>query len=233
VFGNSASHGSSKAVFPTLSYDPAADFQPISLIYQNLLVVAVGKDFPANSIPELVRHAKANPGKLSYGTPGLGTPHQLAGETLKSRAGIDMLHVPFKGGGMVMNALLGGSIDIAMSALAAAREMQKAGRIKILGVLAEHRIDTLPEVPAVAESYPGINISGWSGLFGPKNLPRDMVVRLNAAMRQILDSQDVKAVLAPVGLVVSPSTPEALGKLVREENERWQQIVRSGVKVTE
>jgi tripartite-type tricarboxylate transporter receptor subunit TctC len=226
IVGNSASHGSAKAVYPKLPYDPANDFTPVSLIYRNRLVLAVTRDFPANTLAELVKYAKENPGKVSYGTPGEGSPHLLAGETLKRRAGIEMIHVPYKGGGQVMNDLVAGHIQAAVSAVSAALDMQRNGRIKILAVMDQHRIDSLPGVPSVAETYPGFDIAGWGGLFGPRNLPQPIVKKLGDAMRTVMTSAELKATFEASGAVPETSTPEELKKMVTEEGERWQEIVR-------
>lgn len=231
VLGNGTSHGSVKVVYPDLPYDPVQDFTPISLISKNLLVIAVNKEFPASSIPELVKYAKANPGRLSYGTPGVGTPHMLAGELLKKRAGIHMVHVPYKGGGQVMNDLLGGRIQVSVSPMALASEHHSSGRIKILAVADRQRIEVLPSIPALSEFYSDVDIAPWSGFFGPKKLPSSIVKKLNAATLTALKSDETRAALNGAGFVPITSTPDELGTRVKQTIERWQELDHSGIKV--
>ncbi|MDB5840889.1 MAG: transporter substrate-binding protein, partial [Herminiimonas sp.] len=215
-------HGSAKAVYPKLPYDPVADFTPVSLMYKNRLVLAANSAFPANSLAELIAYAKANPGKVSYGTPGEGTPHLLAGETLKLRAGIDIVHVPYKGGGQVMSDLVAGHIQLAVASLSTAADMARNGRIKILASTDNQRIDSLPGVPTLSEVYPGVDIVGWGGLFGPKKLPDPIVKKLNLALQTVLSSNEIKTKLEAVGMEPGASTPEELMASVKGEMERWR-----------
>lgn len=224
VLGNSASHGSAKAVFPNLSYDPVNDFTPISKMYKNSLVLAAHKDVPANTLPELVAYAKQSKVKLKYGTPGRGTPHLLAGETLNEKAGIKLVHVPYKGGGQATADLVAGHIQLAVISISSAVEMAKSGRIKILGVTGDKRIDSLPNIPTLSETYPGIDIGGWGGLFGPKNLPAPIVEKLNTALKTALSSDEVKTKLAAAGIEPISSTPAQLKALVQDEMEQWSRI---------
>jgi tripartite-type tricarboxylate transporter receptor subunit TctC len=230
LLGNSATHGAAKTAFPKLPYDPINDFTPISMMYKNRLVVAVHKDFPANTLAELVNYAKANPGKVSYGTPGEATPHLLAGETLKSKAGINLIHVPYKGGGQVMNDLVAGHIQVAVSAVSVAVDMNRTGRVKILAITDQQRIDSLPGVPTLSESYPGIDIAGWAGLFGPKQLPAPIVNKLNQAMRIVLASPELKNTFEAAGMTPGASTPEELRGAVNHEMQRWHDLMQGRTK---
>jgi tripartite-type tricarboxylate transporter receptor subunit TctC len=232
IWGNGTTHGAAKVVYPNLPYDPRTDFTPISLVNKNLLVIAVHKDFPASTIAELVKYAKANAGRVSYGTPGMGTPHMLAGELLNKRAGIDLVHVPYKGGGQVMSDLLGGHIQMAVSPMAIAADQHRAGRIKILAVVDQQRIPTLPQVPSLSELYADVDIAPWSGLFGPKNLRSPIVKQLNEATVRLLEAPDVKRGFEGAGFIPTASTPQELGAKVSATIARWQELVRSGIKVT-
>jgi tripartite-type tricarboxylate transporter receptor subunit TctC len=231
ILGNSSSHGSAKVVYPNLAYDPAEDFTPISLLYRNPLVLMVSKDLAVATIQELIAYAKANPAKLSYGSPGLGTPHMLAAEVLKSRAGVDIAHIPYKGGGPVMNDLLGGHIQVAVSAVSIAVPVHRTGKARILAATTQERNPAIPEIPALGELYPGFDMAGWNALFGPKNLPAPIVARLNAAVRQVLALAEVKAMFENAGYSLSPSSPEELRQRVKAEGARWEEIARSGIKV--
>ncbi|MBB5214357.1 tripartite tricarboxylate transporter substrate-binding protein [Parapusillimonas granuli] len=152
-----------KFIIPNLAYDPLTSFTPISMLYRNTLVLAVNNDFRIDSLPALVDDANKNPGKLTFGTPGVGTPHQLVGELIKEKAGIDMMHVPYKGSGQIMTDLVGGHINLAVSAQAAALEMYRAGKVKILATADKERSRQLPEVPAVSETFPDFDVAGWGG----------------------------------------------------------------------
>jgi tripartite-type tricarboxylate transporter receptor subunit TctC len=227
VLGTSASHGSAKAIYPKLSYDPVNDFTPISTLYKTRLVLAAHKDFPVNTIPELISYLKKNPGQVSYGTPGEGTPHLLAGETLKAQAGVNIAHIPYKGGGQAMNDLAAGHIQLAIATVPSALDMARTGRIKILAVTDRQKIAALPNVPTLAEFYPAIDISGWAGLFGPKNLPEPIVKKLSAALQTAMSSSDIKTKLQAGGMEPSVSAPEELEATVKSEVHRWQAMAQS------
>jgi tripartite-type tricarboxylate transporter receptor subunit TctC len=167
---------------------------------------------------------------LSFGTPGLGTPHQLAGELLKQRAGIDMVHIPYKGGGPAVADLISGQIPVSLASLAAVMSFNKSGRVRIIAVTDPARYEELPDVAAVAEVLPGFDVSGWSAMFAPAGTPPEIVARLNTEITRILKLPDTRKAMNAAGLVASISTPQALAKLVRDDIERWTQVVKSGVK---
>jgi len=227
---NTANHASNKVVFPKLSFDPIADFAPVSMVHRNVLSIAVHPSLPAKTLGEFLQHAKANPGTLSYGTPGVGTPHQLAGELLKQRAGIDMVHVPYKGGGPAVADLVSGQIPVSVASLAAVIPFMRSGRVRVVAITDPARYDELKDVAAVAEMFPGFDVSGWSALFAPAGTPADIVARLNAEVTRVLNLPDTRRSMSAAGLVASVSTPEGLGKLLRDDIERWTLVVKSGVR---
>lgn len=232
ILGNSASHGSARVLFPNLAYDPVADFTPISLIYRNLLAIAVKRDLPVATLPELVAYAKAHPRELSFGTPGIGSPHQLAGEILKQKAGIELMHLPYQGGGRAMTDLVGGHIPIVVAAVSTAVEHHRAGQIRIVAVTEPERLPFLPDVPAVAEHYAPFEFSGWGGILGPRGLPDAVVARLNEAIRTALGSDDLRHALDAGGFTPQASSPEQLRERIEAETGRWEAVVKSGVKIT-
>ena len=227
---NTANHASNKVVFPKLSYDPVADFMPVSMVHRNVLSVSVHPSLPVKTLEDFLQYAKAKPGTLSFGTPGLGTPHQLAGELLKQRAGIDMVHIPYKGGGPAVADLISGQIPVSVASLAAVMPFMRTGRVRVVAVTAPTRHDEIKDVAAVAETFPGFDVSGWSGLFALAGTPPEIVARLNAEVMRILNLPDTRRSMNAAGLVASVSTPEALGKLVRDDIERWMLVVKSGVR---
>ena len=227
---NTANHASNKVVFPKLSYDPVADFMPVSMVHRNVLSVSVHPSLPVKTLEDFLQYAKAKPGTLSFGTPGLGTPHQLAGELLKQRAGIDMVHIPYKGGGPAVADLISGQIPVSVASLAAVIPFMRTGRVRVVAVTDPTRYDEIKDVAAVAETFPGFDVSGWSGLFALAGTPPEIVARLNAEVMRILSLPDTRRAMNAAGLVASVSTPEALGKLVRDDIERWMLVVKSGVR---
>ncbi|MBI2316241.1 MAG: tripartite tricarboxylate transporter substrate binding protein [Betaproteobacteria bacterium] len=227
---NTASHASNKLLFAKLPYDPVADFAPVSMVARNVLCIAVHPSLPVRTLGELFQYAKAKPGALSYGTPGLGTPHQLAGELLKQRAGIDMVHVPYKGGGPAMTDLLGGQIMVAVAAVASVSQYIRSGQVRVLAVTDSSRYEALPEIPTVAETFQGFDVSGWGAIFAPAGTPADIVARLNAEITRVLQMPEIKRTLGADGAVATPSTPEGLAKQVLADYDRWDQVIKSGVK---
>ncbi len=227
---NTANHASNKVVFPKLSYDPVADFMPVSMVHRNVLSISVHPSLPVKTLEDFLQYAKAKPGTLSFGTPGLGTPHQLAGELLKQRAGIDMVHIPYKGGGPAVADLISGQIPVSVASLAAVIPFMRTGRVRVVAVTDPTRYDEIKDVAAVAETFPGFDVSGWSGLFALAGTPPEIVARLNAEVMRILNLPDTRRSMNAAGLVASVSTPEALGKLVRDDIERWMLVVKSGVR---
>jgi tripartite-type tricarboxylate transporter receptor subunit TctC len=149
---------------------------------------------------------------------------------LKERAGIKRLHIPYKGGGPSVVDLVSGQIPVCVASLAAVMPFMKSGRVRVLAVMDASRFDELPDIPALAETYPGFDVSGWAAMYAPAGTPRGTVERLNAELGRILNSSEVKRTMSSNGFVASPSTPERLVQVMRDDVERWTVIVRSGVK---
>ena len=192
------------------------DFAPITNAGANIICLAVHADLPVKSVAELIAHAKANPGKLQYGSSGTGSPHHLAGELLRQKTGIDIVHVPYRGGGATINDLVGGHIKVAFLSLSSAVPHLGTGKIRMLAVVEKARYAGLPDIPAVAETVPGFEMSSWLGFFAPAGTPAPIVSRLNETIVKILTTDAVKSKLATLGLAVAPSTPDELAAVVRE-----------------
>jgi tripartite-type tricarboxylate transporter receptor subunit TctC len=231
VLGNATTHGTVKVSFPDLPYDPLTDFDAISAIHKNIISVSVHRSLPVTSFAELIGYARENPGRLSFGTAGVATPHQLLGEMLNRRAGINLVHVPYRGGGPVVSALVGGEIPVGIVSLASLGPLHQSGAIRILAVGDARRYPAFPDVPAVSESFPGLVINGWAGLYGPAGLPLEVIAALNAATRQALATREVVAVLEANGLVPDPSSPEHLRTMTQNEIAAWEQLKREGVQL--
>jgi tripartite-type tricarboxylate transporter receptor subunit TctC len=215
-------------------FDPLKDFSPITNLVATTPLIVVHPNFPASNLAEFIAHVKANPGKIHYGTPGIATVPHLAAEMLQSAAGIQLIHVPYKGTAQLSQDLLAGAITLNFeSSLVLARPNIQAGKLKPIAVLSAKRSPLLPEVPTVAESgYPSINASPWFGLGGPAGLPREMVVRMNEVLVKGLRDKEVIERFAGIGAEVLPTTPEEFAAFIRAEHARWGEVIRrAGIKV--
>jgi tripartite-type tricarboxylate transporter receptor subunit TctC len=199
-----------------MPFDPVKDFAPITNAGANIICLAVNEKLPVNSVPELIAYAKANPGKLQYGSSGIASPHHLAGELLAQKAGLKLVHVPYRGGGLAVNDLLGGHINMAFLSLSAAVPHLSTGKLRILAIVEKNRYAAMPNVPTVAETIPGFEMPSWLAFFAPAATPQPLIARYNEALTKILMIDAVKEKLATLGLAVAPSTPEALAAIVKE-----------------
>jgi tripartite-type tricarboxylate transporter receptor subunit TctC len=199
-----------------VGFDPVKDFAPVAYAGLNIICLAVSTQLPINSVADVITYAKANPGKLSYGTSGTGSPHHLAGELLRQKTGIDIQHVPYRGGGAAVNDLLGGHIGMAFLSLSAAVPHIGTGKIKIVAMVEKTRYAAMPDVPTIGETVPGFEMSSWLGIFAPAGTPADIVARLNEGIAKVLNVDGVKQKLANLGLVVVAGKPEELAEVVRQ-----------------
>jgi tripartite-type tricarboxylate transporter receptor subunit TctC len=214
MVGTDAIMTSNVFLYKNTPFDPVKDFAPITNAGANIICLTVHVDLPVNSVAELIAYAKANPGKLQYGSSGIGSPHHLAGELLRQKTGIDIVHVPYRGGGATINDLLGGHIKVAFLSLSSAVPHLSSGKIRIVAVVEKSRYAAMPDVPTIGETVPGFEMSSWLGFFAPAGTP--LITRLNEAMVKVLTTDAVKEKLAALGLVVAPSTPAELAATVRE-----------------
>jgi tripartite-type tricarboxylate transporter receptor subunit TctC len=215
------------SLYPQIGFDPLKDFAYISLMAGGSYVIVAHPSFPAKTIAELVALAKSQPAKISYGSSGVGGPVHIAGELFKSRAGINLLHVPYKGAAPIMTAVAGGEVQIGFPSVAGALPLIKAGRVVPIAVTSAQRAKTLPNVPTIAESgYPGYDITPWYGMAAPAATPHSIVKSLNVEFGKILQMPDVQAGLASQGLDATASTPERFKDIVREAIATCQKIIK-------
>jgi tripartite-type tricarboxylate transporter receptor subunit TctC len=209
-----------------LAYDPLKDLAPITMavVFPNLVVIH--PSVPADNFSAFIKLAKENPGKYTYGSSGIGGAGHLAGELLKMTAGIDLVHVPFKGGGPAMQAMLGGQISAYMATPVAAGPHVKAGKAKALAVTGPKRDQFMPDVPAVAEAYPGYQATNWYAYYAPAKTPKDIVERLHREIVKALGTAEVKELLAKQGVEQAPGTPEELAAFGKRESETWARVVK-------
>jgi tripartite-type tricarboxylate transporter receptor subunit TctC len=215
MIGTDAMMTTNSYLYRNTPFDPVKDFAPITYAGANIICLAVHTDFPANSVADVIAYARANPGKLNYGSSGMGSPHHLAGELVRQKTGIDIIHVPYRGGGATINDLIGGHIKVAFLSLSTAVPHLTSGKIKILAVVEKARYAALPDIPTVGETVPGFEMSSWHGFFAPATTPAPLVARLNAAITKVLVTSEVKDKLAVLGVAVATSTPAELAELVK------------------
>jgi tripartite-type tricarboxylate transporter receptor subunit TctC len=228
----SSSYATNAAVTRKLSFDPVKDVTPISLVGVAPLVLVVHPSVTARSIGELVALAKAQPGRLKFGSSGTGGSPHLSGELLKASAVIDLLHVPYKGSGPALIDTLSGQIDMTFISMLVVRAHINAGRLRLLGVGTPQRAKALPEVPAIAETLPGFESTSWYTVMGPARLPATLVARLNREVNALANSPEVADRLANDTVEPKALSPEATAKHVADEITRWKAVAqRAGVRL--
>jgi len=233
VLGGGASHGAYELINPGRApYNSLRDFTPLSLLTFIRYVLVVHPAVPARSAKELVELAKAQPGKLNYGSSAIGGAPHLATELFKLTAGVDIVHVPYNGAGPAMTALLGGNIQVMFASAPTAAQQSKAGKLRALATASAVRSALLPDVPTMGEAgIPGVEMDSWSGLLGPAGMPRALIARLNADIVKSVDGDDTREAFARLGFDRVTSTPEAMAEFMRKEHERVARIVRhAGIK---
>ena len=219
------SHSANPALFANLKYDPIKDFTPIVRVGELPFAVVVDSKFPVKSMKELIGHAKANPGKLSYATPN--STSLVAAETIRRIAGIDMLGVPYKSSPQALTDLIGGQVQIYVADLGSSMAMIKAGSVRALAVTTQGAVKSLPGVAPVAETVKGFDLTSWNGILGPAGMPRQIVDRLDAEVRQVLADKEVQDQLAQLGFEVWPSSgPDDFARYVAEQLAHWTALIK-------
>jgi tripartite-type tricarboxylate transporter receptor subunit TctC len=209
------------------------DFAPVTLLATGPVVIAVHPSVPARSVKELVELAKRNPGKLNFGSPGVGSSPHLTGELVKMLTGADIVHVPYKGNAEAITDLISGRVSIVFTGVPPVVPLAKAGRVRLIATTGRQRIAGLPDVPTIAEAgLPGAQVLIWYGLVAPAASPRDVVSRLNSELVRIMSTPEVRERFSQQGIDPETSTPEQFGRLIREEYARWTKVIRtSGIKL--
>lgn len=217
----------SPSLYKKLNYDPIKDFAPISLTAQTNMVVVVRPSLPFQSLKDLIDYAKANPGKLGFGSGGTGGVNHLTGELLKSLAKIDILHVPYKSAGPALVGMMSGEIDIMLSALPSALPHIQAGKVRALAMLSQKRVPSLPNVPTAKEAgIDNFEVSNWYGILAPAGTPRDIINLLNAEWIKIVTMPDTLEMMQKAEVEPLWSTPEQFAGFLRAETVRWSKIVK-------
>ena len=219
------------AINPSLyanpGYDVAKDLAPVTLYGGVPNVLNVNPDLPVKTVAELIDYAKANPGKLSYASNGNGTSSHLAAEMLKTTAGIDMLHIPYKGGAPAMKDLIGGQVQLHFDQMPAVKPQIEAGRVRALGVSSAKRSSAAPDIPSLSENgLPGFDMTVWFGVMVPAGTPEPIIDKLNASIRKVLSDEEFRAWLVERGVETMDGTPAEFGSFLKTESERWSKVIK-------
>ena len=209
-----------------LPYDPIKDFVPVAEVGVSPLVLVVNPKVNAHTVRELVDYARANPGKLAFGSAGIGSFVHLAGESFKKAANIDMLHVPYQGTAPAYIDLMAGSIQLMFPAAASALGRINSGELRALAVTTEKRISFLPDLPPVADTYPGFDAAIWYGVLAPAGTPPAIVSKINADMRKVLDSAELKKAVVALGIEIKTGSPQDFANVLKTDSEKWSKLIK-------
>lgn len=228
LYGSTSTLAIAPGLYKNLSYDPRTHFVPISLVSRGAIVLAVHSAVPAATLSEFIAQAKRSPGKFSYASAGSGTPPHLSAEFFKSVAGIDLLHIPYKGGAQALNDVASGQAQAIFEGLVTLAPQVRAGRIRALAITGDERDAALPDVPTFAQAgLPKFDAYFWSGLVAPAGTPAPVIRRLNDVLVQALEREDIREALLRQGLKTAPSSTEAFGAFIASEISRWSTVARS------
>jgi tripartite-type tricarboxylate transporter receptor subunit TctC len=232
LIGTAGGMSINPALHSTLSYDPFRDFAPVGMLVINPQILVAHPAVPAANVRELVAYAKAKPGQINFGSSGTGTATHLGLELFKAATGIDVVHVPYKGGAPALTDLIAGQVQLVFISIPSVMPQVKAGRLKAIAVSSEKRSASAPDVPTVAESgYPGFEYSNWNALFAPARTPAQVVSKINAEIMKILSDPAIANNLSSQGADPAPGAPESLAAYMRMDHERWKKVIRTaGIK---
>jgi tripartite-type tricarboxylate transporter receptor subunit TctC len=218
-------------LYDRLNFNFIRDIAPVAGIIRGTYVVVVNPSVPAKTVPEFIAYAKANPGRISFGSAGIGSPNHVAGELFKIMARVNLMHVPYRGIAPAVNDLLGGQVEVTFASMPSAIEFIRAGKLHALAVTTATRSEVLPDVPTVGEFVPSYEASAWYGLGAPKATPAEIVDKLNKEINAALADPKMKARLADLGGTPLLGSPADFGKFIAEETEKWGKVVKfSGAK---
>jgi len=233
VMGALATHAINPTLYKAIPYDPVKDFTPITQVASTPNILVVNPSVPATNVREFIAYAKANPGKLAFGSGSIGSGGHLAGELFKTMAGVDMVHVPYKGAAPAMQDLVGGQIQVMFDNLASALTQVRAGKVRALAVTTAKRTSLAPEFPTIAESgLPGFDIETWFGILAPAGIPREVLDRLHAEFTRALAAPDIREKMLNLGAEPVGNRPEEFAAYIHSEAEKYARVIKaSGAKV--
>jgi tripartite-type tricarboxylate transporter receptor subunit TctC len=227
LLGTVSTHAINPFLYKNTGADTEKEFQPVTLIARLPNLLVVNPKIPAKTIPEVVEYLKKNSGKLNYGSSGAGTSTHLASELFQLKTDTKISHVPYRSSGDVMNALMGGHIDLAFDNMTLAWPQAQSGTMRAIAVTSLERSPTAPDVPTVAESLPGFEATSWHGLFAPAGTPKPIVDKLAAEVKRIFEAPELQTKLKEIGAVPAPMTPEQFTQFIAAERRKWQEVVKA------
>jgi tripartite-type tricarboxylate transporter receptor subunit TctC len=233
TFGTSAGLAVNPALGVKMPYDPQRDFTPIGLMVYIPYLLVVNADLPVRNVKELIDLAKAQPGKLNFASPGVGTPNHLGIELLSMLGGVKFVHVPYKGGALAVNDLVAGRVQILFSGVPQVYGMLKAGRLRAIAVGTTRPTRVAPELPPVAEAFPGFDCNTWYGLLAPTGTPAGVVTKLSTELNRALSTPAVVQRLLDQGVEATPGAPSVLRDLIVSETARWRKVIKAAGITTE
>ncbi|MGK7861242.1 Bug family tripartite tricarboxylate transporter substrate binding protein [Falsiroseomonas sp. E2-1-a4] len=234
LFGSMSTHAMNDALFNNMPFHGVNDFTPIALLAFVLNTMVIHPSVPANNVAEFIAYCKANPGKVAYASAGPGSTNHLCAAMFARMAGIEMVHVPYRGGAPAVQDTVGGQTQLLFSAGTQTLSHVRDGRLKLLAVTEGRRSTLLPEVPTVAETVPGYEMAVWYGVLGPKGMPQDLVAQLNAEINKAMMLPEVKDRMAAIGVEVVNQTPAEFGTTLRADAEKWGRAIRDlGIGMTD
>jgi tripartite-type tricarboxylate transporter receptor subunit TctC len=213
-------------LYPNLSFNFVRDIASVAAISRDPYVMVVNPSVLANTVPEFIAYAKANPGKINMGSGGIGVPSHVFGELFEIMAGVDMTHVPYRGAAPALIGLIGGQVQVLFNPLPSSIEYIRAGKLRALAVNTATRQEALPDIPTVGDFVPGYDANSWTGIAAPKNTPAEIVDRLNKEINAALADPQMKAQFAALGAERMPMTPTEFGKFIADETEKWGKVIR-------
>jgi len=225
-------HAVNVSLFSKMPYDPVKDFAAVALVLEAEGLLVVHPSIPVNSVPELIAHARSNPGKLTFASAGMGTASHLAGELFKAMAKVEMTHVPYKGNVPAITDLLAGQTALLFATMPTVLPHAKAGKLRAVATIGAARASATPELPTVGESLSGFEVNNWIGLFAPAGTPQEVVRRWNAEVLRIMQSPEIQSRLPHEGARFDPKTPDQFAAFVKSEIAKWAPVVKaSGARV--
>jgi tripartite-type tricarboxylate transporter receptor subunit TctC len=223
----STTHAINATLYDNRKYNFVRDIAPVAGIMRVPEVMVVNPSVPAKAVPEFIAYAKANPGKINFGSPGIGTPGHVDGELFKMMAGVDLVHVPYRGGAPVMTGLLGGQVQVLFGTASLTIEQIRAGKLRPLAVTTATRWEGLPDLPTVGEFLSGYEASAWSCIGAPRNTPAKIIDTLNKEINAALADPKMNARIADLGGTVLTGSPTDFGKFIADEIEKWAEVIRA------
>jgi len=226
-----ASSAINATLYQKLNFNFIRDIAPVASISRTAAVLAVHPSVPAQTVPDLIAHAKSNPGTLTFASPGIGSAPHMAGELLKVMAGVDLLHVPYRGDAAALTDLIGGQVQLCFVGAPAATESIRSGTVRALAVTSATRFRTVPDIPSLSEFLPGYEANGWAGFGAPRDTPAEIVAKLNQEINAVLADSTIIARLADLGSTPAAGSPADFGRLIAEETEKWGKVIKfAGIK---